>query len=207
MREAIRADEADDLWVEMALIRGPTPSTTRASPAAGHQGSSWVIMGHYGSSGVIRGHQRTRADARIAGRAPLVSTCASIAHQLVCRPVCSPDESESHMRAYLMREAIRRPQMSSEVISVRASEALPMQSEVIRCHQRSSAYERPRPSRCNQGSSDVIRGHQRTSARGPPDGARCAPRRDGSPARARGAVVSACSRLSADRVGNQWVLR
>ena len=108
-------------------------------------------MGH---PGVIRGHQRTRADARIAGRAPLVSTCASIAHQLVCRPVCSPDESESHMRAYLMRRAIRRPQSeeggnqtSSEVISVRASEALPMQSGVIRCHQRSSAYERPRPSR------------------------------------------------------------
>ena len=43
---------------------------------------------------------RTRADARIAGRAPLVSTCASVAHQLVCRPVCSPEESESHMRAY-----------------------------------------------------------------------------------------------------------
>jgi hypothetical protein len=58
------------------------------------------------------------------------------------------------MRAYLMREAIRRPQSeeggnqtSSEVISVRASEALPMQSGVIRGHQRSSAYERPRPSR------------------------------------------------------------
>jgi len=114
-------------------IRGPMPSTTRASPAAGHQGSSGVIRGHQGSSEVIRGHQRTRADARIAGRAPLVSTCASIAHQLVCRPVCSPDESESHMRAYLMRRAIRRPQSeeggnqtSSEVISVRASEALPM---------------------------------------------------------------------------------
>ena len=90
-------------------------------------------MGHHGSSGVIRGHQRTRADARIAGRAPLVSTCASIAHQLVCRPVCSPDESESHMRAYLMRRAIRRHQSeeggnqrSSEAISVRAPKALPM---------------------------------------------------------------------------------
>ena len=50
---------------------------------------------------------RTRADARIAGRAPLVSTCASVAHQLVCRPVCSPEESESHMRAYERPEPSR----------------------------------------------------------------------------------------------------
>jgi len=111
MREAIRADEADDLCVEMALH---TRADARYDARIAGRWSSGVIRGHQGSSDVIRSHQRTRADARIAGRAPLVSTCASIAHQLVCRPVCSPDESESHMRAYLMKRAIRRPQREEE---------------------------------------------------------------------------------------------
>ena len=167
MREAIRADEANDLCVEMALH---TRADAQYDARIAGRWSSGVIRGHQGSSGVIRCHQRSSAyEGRRAHRRPravglhvrLDRTPARVSAGMQSRRVgephaCVPDEAGNQTSSErggrqsdvlrVRRQAIRRHQ-SRRATCVRAPEAFPMQSGVVRCHQRSSAYERPRPSR------------------------------------------------------------
>jgi hypothetical protein len=78
MREAIRADEANDLCVEMALH---TRADAQYDARIAGRWSSGVISGHHGSSGVISVRGPTRASPaarRWSPRAPRSHTSSCV---------------------------------------------------------------------------------------------------------------------------------